>query len=287
MTFLEQLVALPASPTSAHQQEPPAQVTARPVPQANATILVRHDFTDTMAHFTMQLDSALGAFRPGQYVSLGVVEGGALVQRPYSIVAHDEAARRVELFIRRVPNGALSGRLWQLDRGARVRLGPARGLFVLDSADLRQRLFIGTGTGLAPLLAMLEDLAKRGDDTPNVLIHGVSYQDEAVYRHRIGAWIRSGLHIDYLPSVSRPDDLRNVGWAGLTGRADAILARVLDEWPEVRAGVAYMCGNSDMIAGCTTVLREGGFESADIRAEQFHAPTPWLPVDLEGLRAPS
>lgn len=272
MTLLERSLPPPVAPVLVTQTAPLPAVTGRPALELNATIVLRHDFTESMAHFTMELDSGLGTFRPGQYVSLGVVEGGALVQRPYSIVAHDDAAQRVELFIRRVPNGALSGRLWPLAMGARVRVGPPRGLFVLDRSDRRQRLFIGTGTGLAPLLAMLEDLASRDDDAPNILIHGVSYQDEAVYRHRVGAWARSGLPLDYLPSVSRPDDPRNTDWDGLTGRADIVLARVLDEWPDARGGVAYMCGNPDMIEACTAVLCDASFEPADIRAEQFHAP---------------
>jgi ferredoxin-NADP reductase len=60
----------------------------------------------------------------------------------------------------------------------------------------------------------------------------------------------------------------------LTGRADAVLRRVLEEWPDVREGVAYMCGNPDMIASCTDILTEAGFRAADIRAERFHAPAP-------------
>lgn len=272
MTVMEGAAAWPAAPVLSQGTAPLPPVTSRPVPEPNATIVVRHDFTESMAHFTFELDSALGAFRPGQYASLGILDGGMLVQRPYSIVSHDDAARRVELFIRRVPGGALSGRLWPLATGARVRLGPPRGLFVLDAADRRPRLFIGTGTGLAPLLSMLDELSSRADDAPNVLIHGVSYQHEAVYRHRIGAWIASGLPLDYLPSVSRPDDARNTGWEGLTGRGDAVLARVLDEWPDMRGSVAYMCGNPDMIESCTAVLRDAGFAPADIRAEQFHAP---------------
>lgn len=256
---------------------PRVAVDSRPVPETNATIVARHDFTDSMAHFDLEMDTPPGAFKPGQYISLGLIEGGELIQRPYSIVALDRQRQRVELFIRRVRNGALSSRLWVLGAGARVRLGSPKGLFVLDRDDRRQRLFIGTGTGLAPLLAMLDELVSIGDDVPSVLIHGVAYQDEAVYRHRIGAWNRSGMAIDYLPTVSRPDDPRNAGWPGLTGRADAVLRQVLDEWPDVRRGVAYMCGNPDMIESCSAILTEAGLAQADIRAERFNAPAPGRP----------
>lgn len=236
----------------------------------NATIAVRHDFTESMVHLGLDLDTPLAGFKPGQYVSLGIPAGENLVQRPYSIVSWDEPSNRLELFIRRAPDGALTTRLWELGVGARVKVGPAKGLFVLDAEDRRQRLLIGTGTGLAPLLAMLDLAYNRDDlDVPTVLIHGVAYQDEAVYRNRVTAWQDAGLPVDYLPTVSRPDDPRNDGWTGLSGRADAVLRRVLDEWPETRSGVAYMCGNPDMIESCTAVLADAGFAAADIRAEQF------------------
>ena len=238
----------------------------------NATIAARADMTDTLCAFTFALDSALGEFKPGQYVSLGVAESGGLTQRPYSIVSVDDSGRWLELFIRRVRDGALSGRLWPLAVGSRVRVGPARGLFALDPADQRERLLIGTGTGLAPLLAMLESMALRGDTTRAVLIHGVSYQDELAFGERVQGWVEGGLPIDYLPAVSRPDDPRNASWPGLVGRADAILGRVLAEWPSTRGGVAYMCGNPDMVEACSKVLADAGFVDSDIRAEKFHAP---------------
>jgi ferredoxin-NADP reductase len=220
---------------------PALQAPARAVPAPNATLLSREDVTDSMAAFTVALDEPLKAFRPGQYLSLGLIADGALIQRPYSIVALDGSGDRVELFIRRVPQGALSGRLWALPMGARVRVGQPKGLFVLDEEDERPRLFIGTGTGLAPLLAMLEAVAERGHDTAtNVLVHGVSYRDELAYGYRICSWMATGMPLIYRPTLSRADDPRNAGWRGYSGRADTAVARLLEEMPMLR-GAARTC----------------------------------------------
>ena len=148
----------------------------------------------------------------------------------------------MELFIRRVPDGALSSRLWALPIGARVRVGQPKGLFVLDEADRRPRIFIGTGTGLAPLLAMLEAIAERGDDATSVLVHGVSYRDELAYGYRIASWMATGLPLIYRPTLSRPDDPRNEGWRGFTGRADTCVARVLEEMPMLRTALPTCAG---------------------------------------------
>lgn len=278
MTLLQQPPMQPpiapmADPVAAQPMPvPQTAVAARPALEPNATLLRREDVTDSMAAFSIVLDAPLGRYRPGQYVSLGVLADGEWIQRPYSIVSLDGGADRVELFIRRVPDGALSSRLWTLPIGARVRVGQPKGLFVLDENDRRPRVFIGTGTGLAPLLAMLDELVSRGDDVPSALVHGVSYRDELAYGYRIAAWMVTGLPVVYRPTVSRPDDARNEGWRGYTGRADTAVARLLDEMPIVRGGLAYLCGNASMIASCSEVLVAAGFAPADIRSEKFHAP---------------
>ncbi|MEO8625272.1 MAG: FAD-binding oxidoreductase [Candidatus Limnocylindrales bacterium] len=239
---------------------------------ANATLASRVEVTGTLGVFALVLDAPLGVYRPGQYVSLGVDAAGELIQRPYSVVSLDPSRTRVELFIRRLPDGRLSNMLWSPPLGARVRVGPARGLFLLDAADPRPRLLIGTGTGLAPLLAMLGDLSARGDTTPNVLIHGVSWFAELSYASRIRDWQAGGVPIDYRPTVSRPHERRNSGWDGPVGRAEAQVERLLLDNPALVDATAYLCGNPDMIEACRRVLLAAGFAAADIRAEQFHAP---------------
>ncbi len=250
----------------------PLQPQARPSREPNATLAARIEVTDSMAVFSVVPDEPFSGFRPGQYVSLGVVVEDALLQRAYSLVSVSGDGYRLELFIRKVPTGALSPLLWTLAPGTRVRIGPPKGLFVLDAADTRPRIFVGTGTGLAPLLAMLGDLHGRADRSANVLIHGVSHCDELAYADRIAGWVSGGLDVWYVPAVSRPDDPRNATWHGTTGRADAVLARVLAADPAFSGGVAYMCGNGNMLQSCRTLLLAAGMAEQDVRSEHFEAP---------------
>lgn len=239
---------------------------------ANATLVERTPVAESMATFRLALDSPLTTYRPGQYVSLGVGAEGSFVQRPYSIVSVEEAGALVELFVRRVEGGALSPRLWGLAIGERVKVGAAKGLFVLDENDLRTRVFVGTGTGLAPLVAMLARLADVGDPSPNVLVHGVAMQSELGYRERIESWIAGGLDLWYIPTVSRPDDPANRGWNGPHGRADAVLEQVLQHDPSLCGGRAYLCGNPGMLESVTEVLVRAGMRAEDVHSERFAAP---------------
>ncbi len=230
--------------------------------------------TATLGVFVVVLDNPLVDFKPGQYVSLGVAVGLELVQRPYSIVSLANGGKRLEFFVRRLPDGRFSNLLWATAPGTRLHVGPLKGLFMLDTEDTRPRILVGTGTGVAPLLAMLDAAAERGDRVPNVLIYGTSYHYELAYRERVAMWISGGLKLDFRPTVSRPNDDRNLGWSGRTGRADAELGRLLDEWRWLKAGgsVAYLCGNPDMVAACTQTLARAGFSEHDIRTELFHPP---------------
>jgi len=244
----------------------------RAAPEPNATLLQHIDFTESLADFHLQLDAPLAAFLPGQYVSVGVIDGADVVQRPYSVVSLDSSQRRIEFFVRRIPGGSLSSRFWDLPAGARVRVGPARGMFTTQPTD-RRRLFVATGTGLAPFLAMLEASFASGDKVPTTLIHGASYADELAYADRLAGWVAGGLALDYRPTVSRSEDPRNGNWSGLIGRADAQLERALAEEALAPGETSvYLCGNPAMVDGCRRRLIDAGFSAAEIRAELFHAP---------------
>lgn len=250
----------------------PAVRNARPLASPNATLAARDDVSATLATFIVVLDAPLNGYRAGQYVSVGAFAGGELIQRPYSVVSLARGGTRIELFVRRLPDGRLSNLLWRLPLGERVVIGRPKGLFTLDATDDRPRLMVATGTGVAPLVAMVSAAALAGDSTPNVLIQGASYAFELAHHARMSALVDAWFALDYRPTVSRPTDVANLAWSGLTGRADAQLAALLAERPDYRAGgaVAYLCGNPDMIAACTRVLEDAQFPTGDIRIEQFH-----------------
>ena len=280
MTLLERPLAqrpLPSRPLP-ERPLPERPLPGRPLPGAapaaahfapNATLAQRLEVNPTLAVFTVELDAPLAAYRAGQYVAVGLPDGERLLQRPYSIVDVSADGRAIELFVRRVTSGALTTRLWQVAAGERVRVGPPKGLFVAHPADER-RLYVGSGTGLAPLLAMIAEWVAGGQDRPAALIHGVSYMADHHYAPRIAGWVAAGAPIDYRPTVSRPDDPANEGWSGRVGRTEQQLAELLSEPGFRPAGLAaYLCGNAAMIDACTALLRDAGVEAGAIRTERF------------------
>jgi len=250
----------------------------RPTPTEaaeNATIVDREDVSPTVARFVVRPDGPIAPFVAGQYLALGLRVVGRIVHRPYSAAACPRTAEAHEFLVRLVPDGALTPHLWRATNGTRVRLGPPKGIFVLEPDDPRAHLFVSSGTGLAPFVSMVHALAGRGRPPRIVVVHGVSHAADLAERVRLEAWARDGL-ITYVPTVSRPDDPASVGWRGRVGRTEAALADIHDELAlDPAATVAYLCGNPGMVEGAERVLRNRGF--GDVRAERFWGPGAALP----------
>ena len=235
----------------------------------NATVVARHDLTVSVARFTIRPDEPPPHIEPGQYVALGMAVDGRIVQRPYSTATPAGAHAELEFLIRLVPDGTFTPRLWDLAVGDRLRLGRPKGLFTRIPGDRRTHLFIATGTGLAPFVAMTETLLLDPAPPRVVVIHGVARVAELAYRDRFERLDADG-RVTYLPSISRPGDPSNAAWTGRTGRIDAILDEVCATHELAsRDTVAYLCGNPEMIAAGERILSSRGFPDEAIRSEHY------------------
>jgi ferredoxin--NADP+ reductase len=241
---------------------------ARPLDD-NAVIVGRHDLSDSVARFLIRPDDVPPPVEPGQYRTLGVVVDGRIVQRPYSPATPAGVHPELEFLIRRVRGGTLTPLLWTLEVGDRLRVGRPKGLFTRIPGDRRTHLLIATGTGLAPLVGMLETSLLEPDPPRTLMVHGVAHVPELAYRERFECWAADG-RVTYVPSISRPGEPSNADWTGRTGRIDAVLDAefALNEL-DPEDTVAYLCGHPGMIAAGTAILMRRGLPDDAIRTEQY------------------
>jgi len=246
----------------------PAATTRRPVAEPNATLLGRTDVTDAIAAMRLRPDEPI-PFAAGQYLSLGLHREGRLIQRPYS-PASAPGDPEIELLIRRVQGGELTPHLWGLAPGDRVHLGRAKGLFRLDPGDTRDHLFVATGTGIAPMVAMIGELLARPQAPAIALFHGVAHRRELAFADRLRGWAARTDRLRYLPAVSRPDHVENREWAGWAGRLTHLLPDLLREIScAPQRTVAYLCGNPAVVSGVRDDLRSRGVADDAIRHEEY------------------
>jgi ferredoxin--NADP+ reductase len=242
-------------------------------PQYNARLVRREDETDSLAYFWVRFDGDPTPFEPGQYMTIGVMVDGRISQRPYSVASAPAVAGETgyEMYVRRVQGGTFTPTLFDLPVGHRMRMIGPKGKFTLLPDDDRIHVFISSGTGNAPFVAMMRQLLIDGRPRRVVLLNGVSYAHELGYRPLLESWIASGEYpVTFVPTVSRPDDPSNASWMGRTGRVESILAPVLDELGLTPANsIAYICGNPDMIVSAEETLLGRGYGEDQIHKELY------------------
>jgi ferredoxin--NADP+ reductase len=242
-------------------------------PQYNARLVRREDTSDSLGYFWVRFDGEPTPFEAGQYMTIGVMVDGRIVQRPYSVASPPAVAGTdgYELYIRLVHGGTFTPLLWELPVGHRMRMIGPKGKFMLLPDDERTHVFISSGTGNAPFISMIRQLAIDGRPRRVVFLNGVSYADELGYRDILEDWERTGSYpVTYVPTVSRPTDPRNAGWTGRTGRVEAIVGPILDELGLGPAdSIAYICGNPDMILAAEETLLARGYPEEQVHKELY------------------
>ncbi|MGF1551105.1 MAG: benzoate 1,2-dioxygenase electron transfer component BenC [Paracoccaceae bacterium] len=139
--------------------------------------------SETSIGLRVRMERPIG-FLPGQYVNISVP--GTDAHRAYSFSSAAGAAEGTFL-IRNIPGGVMSDYLTgRAAAGDRVRLTGPMGAFYLRPVE-RPMLWLAGGTGLAPFLSMLEQLAESGCDQPIRLYYAVTREADLVELDRVRA----------------------------------------------------------------------------------------------------
>jgi ferredoxin--NADP+ reductase len=142
---------------------------------------VRH-WTETYFSFGITRPPSF-RFRSGEFVMLGLLGTPKPITRAYSI-ASPAYADALEFFSIKVPDGPLTSRLQRIDLGDDILLGrKPTGTLVLDALRPGKRLWlVGTGTGLAPWLAVARDPEVYDRFEHVIVTHTVRCVQDLAYR---------------------------------------------------------------------------------------------------------
>lgn len=197
-------------------------------------------------------------FHPGQYVDV-IGHGG--LRRSYSIANAPTPDRTIELHIRQVPDGAMS-QYWfeQAKVNDLLRLNGPLGTFFLRGIDGLDLLFLATGTGIAPVKAILEDLAQRGQEQRprSVSVFWGGRVRDDLY------WNTQDVDLDhqFVPVLSRAP----AGWSGVRGYVQKAVFGRAREWDRT---AVYACGSDAMIHSARQQLVEAGLSERRFHSDAF------------------
>jgi ferredoxin-NADP reductase len=210
-------------------------------------------------------DGAPLSFVPGQWVNLEVDAFGQRDKRAYSIASapNPEQPDRFEIAVTRVDEGLVSRALHELPEGSRLAMDGPHGFFTREGHTHVPAWFIGTGTGICPLRAMLQAELASDSGPPLGLLFGVRTEGDILYRVEFEALAvqhpRFSLHV----TLSRPPET----WRGLSGYVQTQVPSLVDPKP---APHVYICGLSNMVGSVRKVLKEQlGFDRRSIHSERY------------------
>jgi CDP-4-dehydro-6-deoxyglucose reductase, E3 len=216
--------------------------------------LLSHD----VARVTLRLppNSAL-EFLPGQYIDV-IASGG--LRRSYSVANAPRHDKQIELHIRAVPNGEMS-RYWFGEAKANdlLRLRGPLGTFFLREQAGKHLVLLATGTGIAPVKAIVEGLSALAEEAQprSVTVYWGGRHRNDLY------WQAPDLpRLRFVPVLSRADE----GWSGARGHVQDVL--VSDE-PDLPNTLVYACGSDAMIHSAQSLLRAYGLPGRHFHSDAF------------------
>jgi xylene monooxygenase electron transfer component len=189
---------------------------------------------------------------------------GIAPNRKYS-AANPPGDDHIDFHVRIYPGGkvgdflagtVLTGQAMQL-------IGPF-GNFGLSSNQWRPAVCVAGGTGLAPILASLENAFAHGDTRPIRFFFGARRQHELYCLDKLQSWSAHIPNFSYVPVLS--EEPAESGWTGKRGLVTGTLAQELGD---VFGLEAYICGPPAMIDAAHAVLEESGVPPEDIRSDRF------------------
>jgi CDP-4-dehydro-6-deoxyglucose reductase len=205
-------------------------------------------------------------YHAGQYVEF-LLQGGE--RRAYSMAnpPHTQAEQHsIELHIRHMPGGKFTDHVFgALKEKEILRIeGPFGSFFLREDSD-KPIILLASGTGFAPLKALIEQLQFKQIQRPVTLYWG-GRRPHDLY---LDEWVRARLaempNLRYVPVVS--DALPEDGWSGRTG---FVHQAVLDDFADLSGHQVYACGAPIVVdSAWQAYVQQRGLPAEEFFADAF------------------
>ena len=181
-------------------------------------------------------------YRAGQYIEFLLKDGK---RRAYSIAnpPDNEGLRQLELHIRLMPGGLYTEHVFNKMKLREVcRIEAPLGTFFLREDSDKPIVLLASGTGFAPIKALIEQLHHLGSIRPVRLYWGARTLSE-IY---LPDWIATARELlpqlEYVPVLSEP--AAEDAWTGRTG---FVHRAVMADFPDLSGSQVYACGAPIMV----------------------------------------
>ncbi|NQE48076.1 CDP-6-deoxy-delta-3,4-glucoseen reductase [Herbaspirillum rubrisubalbicans] len=205
-------------------------------------------------------------YKAGQYVEFLLRDGK---RRSYSMANAPHKDEPMSLHIRHLPGGLFTDQVFStLKERDILRIEGPLGTFFLREDSDKPIILLASGTGFAPIKAIVEQLQHAGSQRPVTLYWGGRRPQDLYLNALCQQWEQELPNFKYVPVVSnaQPED----HWSGRTG---FVHRAVMEDFPDLSAHQVYACGapivvesaQRDFSAQCK--LPEGEFYADSFTSE--------------------
>jgi len=232
-----------------------------PLDIRETTLTSVHALTPRVKQFLLRAEGHTFEFTPGQHVSIAFeTEEGKIRSRPYSPV-NQPGTDTLALAIKRYPDGTCSTWMHERTVGDTIPIISPSGNLGLRTLD-RDVVFLSTGTGITPMIAMLKQHLRAGTGQV-AFLHGERTQEDLMFRETLDSLSADYDELQVLYSLSHED------WSGPTGHVQTHLDEAVGE--EFGEPHYYICGIPPMVVDTEEMLREQGVEEERIITEDWES----------------
>ena len=172
-------------------------------------------------------------YHPGQYVEFLLRDGA---RRSYSMA--NAPAGTMELHIRHMPGGKFTDHVFGAMKEKEIlRIEGPFGSFYLREDSTKPIVFLASGTGFAPIKAIIEHMKAKNITRPATLYWGGRRPADLYVNDWLQAQLAELPNLSYVPVVS--DALPQDNWTGRTG---FVHQAVLQDLPNLSGHQVYACG---------------------------------------------
>ncbi len=234
--------------------EPRAAGQASSTPWQAATIVAVHDETPIAKTFRLRLSQPRRHLAGQHYVVRLTAPDGYTATRSYSVASPPDDSGEVELTVELIPDGEVSGYFHEVaELGDEIELRGPIGRWFVWRADT-PAVFIGGGSGVVPLMAMLRTARVQGRSHLARLVVSVRTPEDLYYAEEM-----TGPEVRVVHTRVAPESSDRA--AGRIGP---------DDLPEVGADTTvFICGSGGFVDHVADLLDAAGVAPEQIRLERF------------------
>lgn len=230
----------------------------------NAKLIKKENLTGSYWLFSLEFQDPYD-FLAGQYVSIKVASDGT--RRSYSIASPPDG-KTIELLIDVSPGGVGSKYFLSLNEGEVVEtLGPVGIFTFVTKSPKPNRMFIATGSGIAPLRAMtLDSLHKKMALGEVRLLWGMRHEEDLFWQEEFVQLNREFANFSYQVVLSKPSE----NWHGESGHVEDCLRKgFMIQERDLGSWEFFLCGGQEMIMETGAYLASQGAAKENIHFEKF------------------